>query len=144
MPQAQQISAQKSDQVIINLGTNDVLQELTVDTSMASLQQMVDLFKGSKCIHLVNINEHMLSFTTGKSVADGAERFNAGLQDLAKADGRISIVDWAGASGDSLDTKNPPTSSLTFDSVHPTTQGDIELNKLYANALDGCGGPIRL
>jgi lysophospholipase L1-like esterase len=142
MPEAKVLAQRSYDQVIINLGTNDVLQALPVDTSMAALREMIGLFDSASCIHLVDINEHMVVQGTGISRTAEAERFNAALEDLVSSDPRVSVVDWNEVAAGALNDQEPPFSSLTQDSIHPTADGNTELNQLYATALGGCRGPL--
>jgi len=51
---------------------------------------------------------------------------------------RLSIIDWNEVAAGALDDQDPPVSSLTEDSIHPTADGNTELNQLYASALSGC------
>ena len=142
LPEAEIVATRPHDQLIINLGTNDVLQGLPVADSMKSLEQMIAMYDTSRCIFLVNINEHMVDQRTGKSVSDQAKQFNRSLSDLAKTDGRISIIDWNSTAATQLNGANPPYSDLTSDSIHPTQEGDTLLNELYRKSLEGCGQVI--
>lgn len=139
VPEAKVVSSRNHDQVIINLGTNDVIGDLPIDTSMATLAEEIAMFDSAKCIHLVNINEHMVDLRDGASLTKQAEAFNAALQDLAHRENRVSIIDWNSVAKDTLNDKSPPTSTLTKDSIHPTAEGNKKLNELYAEALGGCG-----
>ena len=138
MPEAEVLAQRDYDQVIINLGTNDVLQALPVDTSMAAMREMIALFDTARCIHLVNINEHMIVQDTATSRTPQAEQFNSALEELVRSDGRLSIIDWNEVAAGALNDQQPPSSTLTEDSIHPTAEGNTELNQLYKEALDGC------
>lgn len=138
MPEAKVLAQRDYDQVIINLGTNDVLRALPVDTSMAAMREMIGLFDTARCIHLVDINEHMIVQDTATSRTPQAEEFNSALEDLARSDGRLSIIDWNEVAAGALNDQQPPWSTLTEDSIHPTGDGNAELNQLYQEALDGC------
>jgi lysophospholipase L1-like esterase len=138
LPEATAMVAKDPAQVIVNLGTNDVLQDLPVDSSMSSMQQMVDLFPDARCIHLVNINEHMVVQDTDTSRADQASAFNAALDQLAERNDRVDIIDWNEVAAGALNDAQPPTSTLTVDSIHPTEDGNTELNQLYRSALADC------
>ena len=138
MPEAEVVAQRDYDQVIINLGTNDVLQDLPVDQSMAALRQMIELFGDARCIHLVNINEHMLEPLSKESTTAAAQRFNAAQQQVVDADDQLSVLDWNAVAAGSLNDEDPPWSTLTEDSVHPTPEGNTRLNDLYRDALDRC------
>lgn len=138
LPKARDLSAQEFDQVFINLGTNDVLQDLPVPESMQAMQEMVALFEQADCVHLVTINEHMVHPERG-SVSEGARRLNEAMVEFAETDERVRIVDWNAVASNSLDGSDPPTSTLTDDSIHPTDEGFEQLDQLYLDALDDCG-----
>lgn len=138
MPEAEFLAARSYDQVIINLGTNDVFTGTEVTSSMDTLSTMVSMFADARCVHLVNINENMVEMKSGTPMTEGARAFNEALDGLAAADERISIIDWAGETADTLNDARPPYSELTFDSVHLTEQGNKRLNSLYARALRRC------
>lgn len=126
------------DQVIINLGSNDVLQALPTEPSMAALEQMVAMFPEARCIHLVDINEHMVIASTGESRAEPAIGFNSALESFAAESRRRSIVNWNEVASGHLNDEQPPWSTLTVDSIHPSHEGNDALNSLYSRALQGC------
>lgn len=138
LPKAEALSAQDFDQVFINLGTNDVLQGLPVPESMQAMREMVALFDEAVCVHLVTVNEHMVHPERG-AVSEGARQLNEAMVEFAEADERVRIVDWNAVASDSLDGGDPPTSTLTDDSIHPTDEGFERLDELYLDALDDCG-----
>lgn len=127
------------EQVIINLGTNDVLKDLPVEDSMAALREMVGRFDDARCVHLVNINEHMLVPLTEEPVTMSAQRFNGAVADLAASDERVSVIDWNAVAASTLGGGDPPTSTLTDDSIHPNADGNRRLHELYSASLDACG-----
>lgn len=138
MPEAEVVAQRDYDQVIINLGTNDVLQDLDVDDSMDALRQMIDLFGDARCIHLVNINEHMLEPLSKTSTSATAQRFNAAQATVIEDDDQLSSIDWNEVAASALNDEDPAWSTLTEDSVHPTPEGNTKLNDLYRDALDRC------
>ncbi len=137
-PEAKFVGGRDHDQVIFNIGTNDVLVDAKVDDSIAILKKEIGYYDSSRCVFLVNINEHMINHRTGQATTDEAKRFNAAFEKLAAEDPRISIIDWNAEASSTLNGKKPPFSTLTADSVHPTEEGNRKLNDLYARALEGC------
>ncbi len=138
MPEAQFVASRTYDQVIINMGSNDVLNGLDVDQSMSDLVAIIALFDSASCLHLVNVNEHMINLTTTSFTTTAARTFNAALADLVVGDGRLSIIDWAAVTDDNLNDDEPPWSTLTEDSIHPTEEGNRVLHGLYDDALASC------
>jgi hypothetical protein len=137
IPPAEVVSTTNAAQLIVNLGTNDVRAVTPVEQSMAALQALIGLFPKARCIHLVNINEHMVDGATGQVSTDAARRYNDALEQLAGTDDRLGIIDWNAKVEGSLEGE-PPTSTLTTDSVHLTKEGNEVLNGLYGKAVRGC------
>jgi lysophospholipase L1-like esterase len=144
MPEAEVVATRTYDQVIINLGTNDAIGHLPTADSKQSLEKMISLFNSAKCIHLVNINENMVDQANGQSVSAAAKELNGAIDDLAKANKQVSVIDWNSETAGTLNNKKPPWSTLTKDSVHPTGEGNKQLNTMYADALNDCQNPMSL
>ena len=139
LPEAEFVgSTQQYDQVIVNIGSNDVIGDLDVATSMGNLETLLSNFEAAECIWFVNINEYMLNLESFEKRTAEAEEFNAALEDFVERDDRLSIIDWAAATESTLNDDEPPTSTLTKDSVHPTAEGNERLNELYRDALESC------
>ena len=137
IPPAQVVSTTNAAQLIVNLGTNDVRAGTPVEGSMAALRALIALYPKARCIFLVNINEHMVDGATGQVSTDAARRFNDALEQLATTDDRLGVIDWNARVEDSL-AGDPPTSTLTTESVHLTDEGHEVLNGLYGKAVRGC------
>ncbi|UDY37456.1 SGNH/GDSL hydrolase family protein [Dermatobacter hominis] len=137
IPPAEVVSTTDAAQLIVNLGTNDVRAGTPVEQSMAALSALIGLYPKARCIHLVNINEHMVDGTTGQVSTDAARRFNDALEQLVGTDDRLGVIDWNAEVEDTLEGE-PPTSTLTTDSVHLTKEGNEVLNGLYGKAVRSC------
>jgi hypothetical protein len=123
------------EQVVINLGTNDVLgSDQDLDASLASLRAMTTRFPEAECIHIVTVSEHMASMTAD-SPARAAE-FNEGVFALAEDDDRIRVIDWSEIVGDY--EREHPDADVTNDTVHPTALGNELLVAAYRDALADC------
>lgn len=131
---AQRLAAVQPDQVIIELGTNDVLQGWDLDRSADGLRQVVDLFGSSRCIHLVMIDENMPS-ADGES-RERARRLNAAMADIASSDGRVHLID-VPSLVERFETVDPGE-PYALDGVHPTEAGQSTLVDAYVDALDRC------
>jgi hypothetical protein len=116
-PGAHLLERRRPEQVVINLGTNNVLQEDTLDHEASALQQVVDTFPQAQCIHIVTINESM--YEPPKDLYHPAVALNDRIRAMAAADPRIHIVDWAGIVRDQ-DAAHDPSGPITYDNVHPT------------------------
>jgi lysophospholipase L1-like esterase len=132
---AENASAFPFSQVVINLGTNDVLaDDQDLDESLVTMAGMATLFPQADCVHLVTISEVMQSPTVDAGAR--ARQFNAGLRELAASEEQIHLVDWAGIV--SADEGGDPENRLTDDSVHPNAAGNRLLAEAYEEALDRC------
>lgn len=138
MPEAQTLAERSYDQVIINLGTNDVLQGRSARSAVDTIAQQVAMFDSARCIHVVNVNENMVDQTEGRSASEDARRFNEALQTYVDSQDRVELIDWNAVASQHLSDSEPPTSTLTTDSIHPTQEGNRALNELYAAALGDC------
>jgi len=138
LPAAARMAGGDPEQVIINLGSNDVGSEVPTDESAASLAEMVALFPAARCVHLVTINESMGVPTAAKGPVL-ARDLNARIRALAATDPRIRIVDWAQIVRD-FEAVNGP-GSATSDTVHPTWDGQRVLIAAYQRSLDSCPAP---
>lgn len=138
MPTAKELAAQSPRQVIIDLGTNDVLRDTPIEEAAATLREMVGLFESAKCIHVVNINTRMTS--DGQPVPEPARALNEHIEAIAAEDGRIDIIDWDGMVAASA-TDEFPAGTYIADTVHPSEEGQRALAGAMADALDRCGRP---
>ena len=135
VPAAQSLAARDPHQVIINLGTNDVIRAADLDQSAAILRQLVALFDGATCIHLVNINEGIV--IGGLSFAPQAAQLNRDMVGIAADDPRVDVLDWSAAVRADTDVSHQDD-PLLKDTVHPTPRGQHVLAGLYADALAAC------
>lgn len=124
-------------QVIINLGTNDLLQGRGVDQFKASLGKMIDTFSSADCVHVVTLNTHMIT-------ADGSneavlQSANHAIDELIAAHSNVDKIDWNKIVEASDDQTGKET--ITVDSIHPNLKGQLLLAHAYADALKNCGKP---
>jgi lysophospholipase L1-like esterase len=134
-PYAIELATSHPGQVIINLGTNDVLRNWPIDKSVEALTRMVNDFSDAKCLHLVTINQHF-STEGNPGVRERAIVFDLALLKLA-ASKQIDVIDWNRVVNDDL-AAGSPNGPLTVDSVHPNARGQAVLAALYTAALARC------
>jgi hypothetical protein len=132
-PAAQRWSTRDFEQVIINLGTNDIAQGVDVDQSTLMLARMVDLYPEAVCVHLVTITEAMPE-EAGPDVRRRAAELNERMRALAEENQRVRIVDWAAIVREQVGQGREPT----LDGVHPTTETHPLLAAAQAESLDAC------
>ena len=126
-------------QVIIDLGTNDIVAGRTSAQVLQTIDTIIGNFEHARCIHLVTVNVHMTLFGVS-DVAQPAQAINAGLALRAQRRHRIDLVDWSGMVGNYL-AAGQPNGPLTADSVHPTELGQQMLADAYDRVLNGCREP---
>jgi lysophospholipase L1-like esterase len=128
-------AASKPRQVIINLGTNDVLKGIDPATSAATLEQIVSMFSGAKCVHVVTINRNLDQ--RGNRPVAAIDALNAAIEALPDAHDNVDVIRWDEIQSDAAGDGN--TTALTSDGVHPDDPGQKALADAYSDALDGCG-----
>jgi hypothetical protein len=135
---AEELAATHPKQALINLGTNDVEQDTSIDAAIANLKTMVSMFGSADCVHVVTINTHMLN-AHGDS-PERASELDAKILELPHEFKNVDLVRW-----DQTITENvadhPPAGNLTMDTVLPNADGARELVKDYRAAFDGCKRP---
>ena len=139
LPAAQQLAAADPRQVVINLGSNDALKAVPIDQAIGELRSVVSTFSGADCIHLVDINTHMVAEGRGP-VGPEAEQLNAEMLKLAAKDSRIDVIGWNKIISDDI-AAHPPNGRLTGDTVHPGPEGQKLLAAELDTVLHRCGRP---
>jgi len=135
---AEQAAASHPKQVIINLGTNDVLQGKGLDQVTASLEKMITTFSEADCIHVVTLNTHMVT-SAGPKEAE-LQSANDAIDELIRGHDNVGKIDWNRIVEESDDGTGRET--VTVDSIHPNSKGQLLLTKAYADALRSCGKPF--
>jgi len=136
MDAARGLAATSPPQAVIDLGTNDVLANEPAEPSGAALTQMVELFPSARCVHLVTINEHMLSPTYG-NVGATAAALDQQMQSIAQSHPNVRIIDWDKVVLD-YDAAGDPNGPITIDTVHPSALGQQMLVDAMQRSVDGC------
>ncbi len=135
IPAAQKAAQRNPEQVVIELGSNDVLKKDPLDQAAQHLRDLVAQFPKAKCVHLVTINSHMTD--AGKPVAPRAGLLNAAIVQIKASDTRIDLIDWNAAVSDAM-AAHGGKETLTSDTVHPNGDGAKVLATLIRAGLDRC------
>lgn len=123
------------DQVIVNLGTNDVLNELPPEDSATVLEVLLDQLDEVPCVHLVTINELMVSLED-EGLGQRAASLNEHIRRIAEERG-YEVIDWTAALEGATD--EPGAEGLLTDTVHLTDEGERLLVNVYEDAVSsGC------
>jgi len=128
---ARQLGADDPRQVIVNLGTNNVLQRYDVTASSSDLTTLLEAFDGSSCIHLVTINEHINRM--GEDFAAGAVALNQEIRTIAQRRTNVDVVDW-----NQIVVDHAADGIMSDDGVHPNAAGVALLAEAYAAAIEDC------
>jgi lysophospholipase L1-like esterase len=139
LPAAQELAGTHPQQVLIDLGTNDVNHGTPTATTQTALTQMIGMFPDAECIYLVDINTHMAE--TGTPSTAAAVAANKVIAELARNDDRIEVIGWNQIVTDDLE-RHDGTSTLLVDTVHPNAEGQAQLADAMGDAFDRCGFPL--
>lgn len=134
-PYAIELATTKPEQVVINLGSNDILKNWPLERSVTALNRMTAKFQGYRCLHLVTVNEYF-NVPDDPGVHDRAAALNEEIRRIAASNG-FRVIDW-NALVVAYIQDGLPEGALTGDSIHPTEVGTAKLSKLYREALDSC------
>jgi lysophospholipase L1-like esterase len=129
IPAAQRWATRDFQQVVVNLGTNDVVQGWPTDMTSDTLAQLVSYFPGARCIHLTTVNADI-----GDAAVERAEAVNERLREIANEDPRIHIVDWSAI----VEEEAAQGVQVTSDGVHPTKEGQQLLVDAYEQSMTPC------
>ncbi len=125
--------AAPADQLVVNLGTNDVFRGTPLAESRRSLEAIIGQFGDARCVHLVTITDKARDQDPVVPWPE-AVRFNEMLRTLA-GDDRVRFVEWAAV----LDANDADGSaSLLNDLVHPNEAGKVALSDAVGESIAGC------
>jgi len=133
--EADKLAATHPQQVVINLGTNDVVGKWPLDQSLRSYEEMVDKFPGTRCLHFVTVNEDIVALSD-PDLRNRAVEYNNRLRALA-AERKARVIEWDRIVRDYL-AAGEPEGHLSTDSIHPTELGQRKLADAYRASLDAC------
>jgi len=129
------LASGQPDAVVVNLGTNDVIQHRSAEVAIHAIDTIGRAFRTARCVVLVTVNENMYS-TTDKRLQPDAKTMNRRILALAKAR-RWGVVRW-----DSIVRKyiaeGEKNGHLSVDTIHPRPIGQKLLADAYGRALGPC------
>lgn len=129
------VAAKSPPVLVVNLGSNDVIQAVPPEQSAADLERLLNQFDGVECLVLVRVNENMFSYVEG-FLTERAVATNAALAEVAARRGAV-VIDW----NQILDTQRATagTPDMLLDTIHVTPYGADVLTAAYLDAVDnGC------
>ena len=134
-PYAVEAAAADPEQVIVNLGSNDVLLSWPLDRSVEAYKRLLGYFDDARCVHLVTVNQGFQS-TVDEGLAFRALLLNNQIRVLAASAG-ARVIDWSKMVAD-YEAAGSPYGPITSDSVHPTELGQKMLADAYREGLRTC------
>ena len=134
-PYAVEAAAADPEQVIVNLGSNDVLLSWPLDRSVEAYTRLLGYFDDARCVHLVTVNERFRS-NVDEGLAFRALLLNNQIRLLAASAG-ARVIDWSKMVAD-YEAAGSPYGPITSDSVHPTELGQKMLADAYREGLRTC------
>jgi lysophospholipase L1-like esterase len=135
IPAVPPLAAQHPVQVVVNLGTNDVMQGKDPAETQAALEELANGFNSARCIHLVTVNDHMVKLDDPALPVRIAD-LNGRIRTLAASKG-WGVIAWDELVN-SYEGGPQAEGPITTDTVHPSEYGEHVLTDAYARALDGC------
>ncbi len=134
-PYAVEAAAAEPEQVIVNLGSNDVLLGWPLDRSVEAYARLLTSFDDARCVHLVTVNQGFQS-ELDPGLAFRALLLNNQIRQLATRTG-ARVIDWSQIVAD-YEAAGSADGPITTDSVHPTDIGKHLLADAYREALRTC------
>lgn len=130
LPEAQRLAGEGPSQAVINLGTNDALQQIPVQDTEATLESIVGAFDDSRCVHLVTLGTQ-LPASGEPPASELAGQLNDWMRRFADERDNVSVIDWDEelAGEDQL---------LLDDHIHPNVPGRERLAAMMADAVESC------
>jgi lysophospholipase L1-like esterase len=120
------------DQVIIDLGTNDVLQGIPPDQTIAALTRIGSACATARAIHFVTVTEGVFGEGSPELWARSVD-LNARIEAMAAAHG-WRVIPWHEIVDAYLEA-GEPEGPITSDTIHPTDVGRRLLAAACARAL---------
>lgn len=132
---ASRMGRREPEQLVVNLGTNDVVRNVTPGQSAADLEVLLDQFPTVKCVHVVTVHDRIFNLIDGTFYTERSQATNAALEAVAAQRG-ANVINW-NAALDMASASGAP--DLLSDTVHLTGDGINLLVTLYNDALRrGC------
>ena len=127
------IAASDPAEAVINIGTNDALQQVPVAQTEANIGKILDLLDGADCVFLVQINEGITDVASGASRQAEAKAINDALTSLASKHDGVTVIPW------NRDiAEHGGAGAITYDTVHLSEKGLVVLADTYKSALASC------
>jgi lysophospholipase L1-like esterase len=132
------VGATRPDQVVVNLGTNDVVVGTPLDKVRDDFDRMLGLMDSVECVHVVTVGENLVS--DGLSLPRAGRAVNAQIAEITSRHPNAQLLHWERVQQAAALRRDDPQ-ALTFDGIHPDGDGLMVLAEGYAEVLGDCGRP---
>lgn len=131
--EAHLVAGTRPEHIVVELGTNDALQGLPAEDTIAALGSIVDeAASAADCVHLVTVSTMLPSFGREPAAPDTAARLNDWMRAVDGEREGVTVVEWdralASRGGEAL---------LVGDRIHPNDAGRELLVELVADSVTG-------
>lgn len=127
---AKGIAKDRPDQVMLNLGTNDVTQGRDTQAVLDDYATILDTLDQIQCVHVITLNEHMRGDT---ALGAKAAQINVGIRELAAQHDNTTVTEWSAIFAYPADN-----SLLMDDLLHPNEEGSKKLGGAMALLAKAC------
>ena len=132
------VAAAHPDQVVVNLGTNDVVVGTPLDQVRDDLDRLLGQLDSVECVHVVTVGENLVS--DGLSLPRAGRAVNAQIAEVTAQHPNAELLHWDRVQSAAGLRRDDPQ-ALLFDGIHPDGDGLMVLAEGYAGALGDCGRP---
>lgn len=132
------IAATHPDQVVVNLGTNDVVVGTPLDKVRDDLDRLLGHLDSVECVHVVTVGENLVS--NGLSLPRAGRAVNDQIAEVTSEHANAHLLRWDRVQQAAGLRRDDPQ-ALLFDGIHPDGDGLMVLAEGYAEVLADCGRP---
>lgn len=133
LPTAEEIADRRPDQVVVNLGTNDVVQGRDPAAIVEDYGTLLDILDDITCVHVVTLNEHMKD---DAALGAAAAQVNDGIRSLAAEHDNVTLTEWS-----QIFAYPGDNNLLMDDKLHPNEEGAKKLGGAMALMAQSCELP---
>ncbi len=124
------------DQVVVNLGTNDVVVGTPIDVAAGAMESILTALDDVECVHVVTVGQNLIG--DGVPLPMQSAAVNELIVDAVRRHPNAELVRWDRAQ-EAAAIRRGDLTALTSDGVHPDLEGQAVLADAYADVLSDCG-----
>ena len=135
------VAATHPDQVVVNLGTNDVVVGTPLDKVRHDIDAVLAELDSVECVHVVTVGENLIS--DGIPLPRSGAAVNEQIAEVVGEHPNAELLHWDRVQDAAARRRGDPQ-ALLFDGIHPDGDGLAVLAKGYEGVLGDCGRPWML